>query len=181
MRLSVSGGIWSKKGKSLLKLISTSRKYYKNSLSIDKYSLQSLLGETSAGKSTLINKILEKRIFKGRILESSSTICKIRNSERIKIITECDTGEIEETDLTDKCELGSEKGVKVLRDSLKKVTDMTLSMKSIHHRSVDIGFPIPFLMVRIHVCCCKMLLRKKNKICYWSNHERTPLYFSQNK
>lgn len=105
-----------------------------------------IAGETSAGKSTLINKILEKRIFKGRILESSSTICKIRNSERIKIVTECDTGEIEETDLTNKCELGSEKGVKVLRDSLKKVTDMTLSMKSIHHRSVDIGFPIPFLM-----------------------------------
>lgn len=109
----------------------------------------------------MINKILEKRIFKGRILESSSTICKIRNSERIKIVTECDTGEIEETDLTNKCELGSEKGVKVLRDSLKKVTDMTLSMKSIHHRSLDIGFPIPFVMVRIGRC---QMLRQENKI-----------------
>lgn len=95
----------------------------------------------------MINKILEKRIFKGRTLESSSTVCKIRNSEGIRIITESDTGAVKETDLTNKCDLATERGVKVLRNALKEVTDMTSSMESIRYRSVDIGFPIPFLMV----------------------------------
>lgn len=100
------------------------------------------LGETSAGKSTLINKILEKRIFKGRNNESTSTICKIRNSAKTRILTESMTGQIDETDLTEKDDVE-----KALRDSLKKLTDMTSSKECIHFRSVDIGFPIPFLKV----------------------------------
>lgn len=100
----------------------------------------------------MINKILEKRIFKGSTLESSSTICKIRNSERIRIITERDTGSVEETVLTNECDLATEKGVKKLRDKLKTLTDMTSSTESINHRSVDIGFPIPFLMVGTFCC-----------------------------
>lgn len=101
-----------------------------------------ILGETSAGKSTLINKILEKRIFKGRNNESTSTICKIRNSAKTRILTESMTGQIDETDLTEKDDVE-----KALRDSLKKLTDMTSSEECIHFRSVDIGFPIPFLKV----------------------------------
>lgn len=108
-----------------------------------------ILGETSAGKTTLINKILQKKIFKRRNVESTSTICKIRNSERVRIITESSTGQIEETDLTDRCDLATSKGVKVLRDYLKDLTDMTSSKRSKDYfRSVDIGFPISFLMVK---------------------------------
>ncbi|XP_052691975.1 uncharacterized protein LOC128170024 [Crassostrea angulata] len=99
-----------------------------------------IAGETSAGKSTLINKILEKRIFKGRNNESTSTICKIRNSAKTRILTESMTGQIDETDLTEKNDVE-----KALRDSLKKLTDMTSSEECIHFRSVDIGFLIPFL------------------------------------
>lgn len=95
---------------------------------------------------------MEKRIFKGRIFEFLLIICKICNLERIKIVIECDIGEIEEIDLINKCELSLEKGVKVLRDLLKKVIDMMLLMKSIYYWSVDIGFLILFFMVRIGCC-----------------------------
>lgn len=106
-----------------------------------------VLGETSAGKSTLINKILNRRIFKGRNLETTSTIIKLRDSERIRIITENDAGKIKEKDFSDKCDLARKDGVKVLRDYLKDMTDMTASQRSTQIRSVDIGLPIPFLKV----------------------------------
>lgn len=102
-------------------------------------------GETSAGKSTLINKILNMRIFKGRNLETTSTIIKLRDSKRVRIITENDAGKIKEKDFSDKCDLASKDGVKVLRDYLKDMTDMTASQRSAQIRSVDIGLPIPFL------------------------------------
>lgn len=108
------------------------------------YVLISISGETSAGKSTLINKILGMRIFKGRNNESTSTICKIRNSASTRIITESMTGQIKETDLTE-----TNDTEKALRDYLKNLTDMTSSKESMQYRSVDIGFPIPFLKVNI--------------------------------
>lgn len=114
-----------------------------------------ILGETSAGKSTLINKILQKEIFKCRTNESTSTICKIRNSERVRIITESLTGQIEETDMTDRCDLATSKGVKVLRNYLKEFTDKTSSKNTNKFQSVDIGFPIPFLMVKQFNCLQK--------------------------
>lgn len=106
-----------------------------------------ILGETSAGKSTLINKILNRRIFKGRNLETTSTIIKLRDSERVRIITENDAGKIKEKDFSDKFDLASKDGAKVLRDYLKYMTDMTASQRSAQIRSVDIGLPIPFLKV----------------------------------
>ncbi|XP_062596538.1 uncharacterized protein in xynA 3'region-like, partial [Saccostrea cucullata] len=99
--------------------------------------------ETSAGKSTLINKLLQKRIFNARNKESTSTICKIRNSEEIKIITERVNGEIQTIPL--QCNIETEKGEKSLRDILNNLTDMTSSKDSKNFRYVDIGFPIPFL------------------------------------
>lgn len=95
----------------------------------------------------MINRILNRRLFKGRNLETTSTIFKLRNSERVKIITESDTGKIEESDFTDKCDLASKDGEKVLRDFLKYMTDMTASQRSLQIRSVDISLPIPFLQV----------------------------------
>lgn len=102
-------------------------------------------GETSAGKSTLINKILGKRIFKGKILESTSTICKIRNSDNIRVITEKVSGEREEQDFTGECDLDTEEGVEMLRDFLEKRTDLTCMSSDENIRCVDIGFPIHFL------------------------------------
>lgn len=84
-------------------------------------------GETSAGKSTLINQILGKIIFIGTTSESTSTICKIRNLERVRIITENMKGEIEEIDLTGTCDIHSQSGEEYLRTVLTQLTDMTSS------------------------------------------------------
>lgn len=89
-------------------------------------------GETSAGKSTLINKLLGKQLLKGRNNESTSTICKLRNSDKIRVKTTNMKGEKEETDLTDKCNLETKECVKMLRDFLKDLTDLTSSKKASH-------------------------------------------------
>lgn len=104
-----------------------------------------IAGEKSAGKSTLINKLFEKQLFRGRNNESTSTICKLRNSERIRVITTDMIGKREETDLTDKCNLETKEGVKMLRNFLKDLTDLTSSEKSVTFNSVEVEFPIPFL------------------------------------
>lgn len=102
-------------------------------------------GETSAGKSTLINTILGKIIFIGTTSESTSTICKIRNLEKVRIITENLKGEIDETDLPT-CDIQSQSGEKLLRTTLTELTDMTSeNFKEVKY--VDVGFPIPFLQV----------------------------------
>lgn len=119
------------------------------------------LGETSAGKTTLINKILNRRLFKGRNLETTSTIIKLRDSDRVKVITENNTGKIVETDFTEKCDLASKDGEKVLRDFLKGMTDMTSSAMSVQIRSVDIRLPIPFLKVRL----ARMLISEVTYTC----------------
>lgn len=104
-----------------------------------------IAGETSAGKSTLINKLFEKQLFRGRNNESTSTICKLRNSKRIRVITTDMRGQREETDMTDKCNLETKEGVKMLRNFLKDLTDLTSSEKSVTFNSVEVEFPIPFL------------------------------------
>lgn len=104
-----------------------------------------IAGETSAGKSTLINKLLGKQLFKGRNNESTSTICKLRNSDKIRVKTTNMKGEKEETDLTDKCNLETKEGVKMLRDFLKDLTDLTSSEKSATFKSVEVEFTIPLL------------------------------------
>lgn len=95
----------------------------------------------------MINKILGKRIFKGKDLESISTICKIRNSDNIRVITEKVSGEREEQDFTGECDLDIEEGVILLRDFLEKRTDLTCMSSDDNIRCVDIGFPIHFLKV----------------------------------
>lgn len=54
----------------------------------------------------------------------------------------------EETDFTDKCNLETKEGVKMLRDFLKDLTDLTSSKKSVAYKSVEVGFPIPLLEVK---------------------------------
>lgn len=107
-------------------------------------------GETSAGKSTLINKILGKRIFQGKNHESTSTICKIRNSNTVSITVEHESGNREVKDLTETCNLETQEGERLLRDSLKNLTDLTTSRESMQYQSVEIGFPVPFLEVFVN-------------------------------
>lgn len=104
-------------------------------------------GETSAGKSTLINKILENEIFLGHTLESTSTICKIRNLERAKVITKRKTGEVVDLVLPEPFDIRDESNLETLQELLTDLTDMTVSKASREFEYVDVGFPIPFLKV----------------------------------
>ena len=96
----------------------------------------------------MINTILEKRILKPKLRESSSGIVKVRNLDTVRIVTERMSGEKEEQDLTNKCDTDTKEGVKRMRKILEKLTDVE-SKESIVYRSVDVGFPIPFLKVNV--------------------------------
>lgn len=104
-------------------------------------------GETSSGKSTLINKILGIKLFKGKLAESTSTICKIRNSKQIKIITTNKAGEINENDFSNRCNLSKKEDVRILRNYLKKRTNVTHKHPDLNAnlQTVDILLPVPFL------------------------------------
>lgn len=104
-------------------------------------------GETSAGKTILINKLLEKIIFTTGNHESTSTVCKLRNSKTIKILTQNYEGNAVEKDLTDTCDLSTVEGLNNLRKALNSVTNIS-SEESVGIQSVDVGFPIPFLKVK---------------------------------
>lgn len=93
--------------------------------------------------------ILQKNIFIGHTIESTSTICKIRNLDRVKIITKRKDGPIDdpEIDLTERCDLTSERGLELLRTHLTQLTDRTSSERRVEFEFVDVGFPIPFLKV----------------------------------
>lgn len=111
-------------------------------------------GETSSGKSTLINKILGIKLFKGKLAESTSTICKIRNSDQIKIVTTNKTGEINEKYFLNIRNLSNKADVRVLRNYLKMRTDLTHmppDFKNADFQTVDILLPVPFLKVN-HAC-----------------------------
>lgn len=126
----------------------------------------SFSGETSSGKSTLINKILGIKLFKGKLAESTSTICKIRNSKQIKIITTNKAGEINENDFSNKCNLSKKEDVRILRNYLKKLTNVTHKHPDLNAnlQTVDILLPVPFLKVNharintVHMQVCIFLL-----------------------
>lgn len=107
-------------------------------------------------------------MFKGRLHESTSTICKIRNSGQIKIITTKVTGEIKAKDFSDTCNSLSKECLREIRRYLKERTDLTHMQPDItaDFQTVDIGLPVPFLKVgmfaivavyfkfqnRMHIC-----------------------------
>lgn len=95
----------------------------------------------------MINKILQKNIFKGNTEESTSTICKIRNLEAVKIEIKSKDGSIVNIDLSEKCDMREESGVEMLRTKLTELTDINESPGSVNFDYVDVGFPIPFLKV----------------------------------
>lgn len=99
------------------------------------------LGKPSADISKLANKILDKKILTSQeCYSSNSVICKIRNCDRIRIITESETGKVEEMDLTDRCDIGTKEGTLMLKKSIGGcIRDNT--------RLVDVGFPTSVLKV----------------------------------
>eukprot|EP00105_Crassostrea_gigas_P032554 XP_011455599.1 PREDICTED: uncharacterized protein LOC105348040 [Crassostrea gigas] len=103
-----------------------------------------IAGETSSGKSTLINKILGIKLFQGKVLESTSTICKIRNSNQIRVFTTDNTGHTVLKYFSNKGRLQYKEGIQELREYLKKRTSVSPD-DSVDIQIVDIRLPAPFL------------------------------------
>ncbi|CAG2190744.1 unnamed protein product [Mytilus edulis] len=92
-------------------------------------------GETSAGKTTLINQLVNKKIFATNSLAATGKITRIRNSESMKI--KCyskDETLLKEEDVQDE---------KELKSSIKRLTKIGDDLKDIHF--VDVYLPVPIL------------------------------------
>lgn len=70
-------------------------------------------GESGSEKASVIRKLLNGKLFNDRILRTTtSTVVKLQNSDRVRITTESDTGNIKEKYFTEKCYLERKDGVK---------------------------------------------------------------------
>lgn len=94
-----------------------------------------LLGETSAGKSSLLNLLMGEHILPREVLSSTSCICQIINSEQKKaVVIDEDGRKIEINDVT--------------RESLSKYLCVDRSNRKLKGcKSVDIYWPVPMLKV----------------------------------
>lgn len=80
-------------------------------------------------------------ILKTKISYADPTIYKIRNYDRIRIITENNTGEVKKIELTDECDPGTKEGIRMLRTALREVKERE------NLQLVDVGFPTSILKV----------------------------------
>lgn len=94
-----------------------------------------LLGETSAGKSSLLNLLMGENILPREVLSSTSCICQIFNSEEKKaVLIDENNRTIEINDVT--------------RESLSKYLCVDRSNRKLQdYKSVDIYWPVPMLKV----------------------------------
>ncbi|XP_021346775.1 uncharacterized protein LOC110446114 [Mizuhopecten yessoensis] len=94
-------------------------------------------GETSAGKSSLLNLILGSKILPLSLRSNTSTVCRLRNHEQKMIKVYDQTGE----NLVFVREFEED----VKDDELKKELQKYISCEDNPYRYVDIFWPIPFL------------------------------------
>lgn len=98
-----------------------------------------MLGETSAGKSSLLNLIIGEHILPREVLSSTSCICRIFNSEQKKAVVEDENGRHIEID-------------DVTRETLTKYVSVDRSERNIQrYKTVDIYWPVPMLTVILNV------------------------------
>lgn len=88
---------------------------------------------------------MKKNVFKGRTNESTATICKVRNSEKLTIKVEDKNKKVEELDISENIDLDTREGISKLSKELTKYTE------SSEYNCVDIGLPLPFLKVNVQV------------------------------
>ncbi|XP_062589246.1 uncharacterized protein LOC134250896 [Saccostrea cucullata] len=101
-----------------------------------------IAGETSAGKSTLINRLVGKQIFTPDVSETTSTICRVRNSGNKNQI-EC---KIFGTDNQVLEEKSFPKGFEVsMKEFLQEYVDERPATSSIYIDHVDVSLSVPFL------------------------------------
>ena len=101
-----------------------------------------VVGETSAGKTTLINKITGHKIFVTSNLAATGRVCRIRNSETLMI----------KAYTKDEVQKRDEKfqDVKQMKSMIKTLTDIKKipeNEKDIFY--VDVFLPVPVLKVKV--------------------------------
>ncbi|XP_060590684.1 uncharacterized protein LOC132745735 isoform X2 [Ruditapes philippinarum] len=106
-------------------------------------------GETSAGKSSLLNLILGTEVLPHSLLCATSTICRLHNSEskRFEIITDTDEVIKIEVDSNDDPDTQEEK----LKEKLKPYVSGTESREQHKYKQVEIYWPIPMLQDQVTI------------------------------
>lgn len=95
------------------------------------------IGETSSGKSSIVNAIIGEKILPTGIMATTTRVCRVKYSDELKIAT-CDKNEVDYNDCI------SFNNTKQLADKLKTIArtnDRTITY-------VDIFMPAPFQQVR---------------------------------
>lgn len=101
-----------------------------------------MIGETSAGKTTLINRFVGSKIFPTNNVAATATVCRIRNSKELML----------KAYTKDECLLKEVKfeNIEKMKSVIKKFTDMRYIKKDKKDREVyytDVYLPVPILKV----------------------------------
>lgn len=115
------------------------------------------LGETSAGKTTLINQLIGKKVFVTGNLATTGKITRIRDSETIKI--KCFT---KEETLKEEKEV---KDIKKLRSIIEELTKIQISSQDGQDQYfVDVHLPVPILKVQCYNKC--LTISHQHSLCH---------------
>ena len=108
-----------------------------------------LPGETSSGKSTLLNLILGEQLLPYSVLSTTSTICELRYGDTPKLVAhfkDKGSGDTSKTVLLDKPSEASEQSY------LKKISEFvhlkTSREKGSHYKKIELFWPHNLLKVR---------------------------------
>ena len=132
---------------SLLCATSTVCRLHLQSVVIFETSCQSVFlflssGETSAGKSSLLNLLLGTDVLPHSLLCATSTVCRLHNSDKKKVDIEPFTGDHIRIKLED-----GESSSDNLHEKLKQYISSKESRAENLYKNVDIYWPLPMLMV----------------------------------
>lgn len=99
-----------------------------------------MIGETSAGKTTLINRFVGTKLFPTNNIAATATVCRIRNSKELML----------KAYTKDECLLneGKFENMQQMKSVIKKFTETDIKDKLYY---TDVYLPVPILKVIMFV------------------------------